>query len=87
MSVCLHKHPLVRKPGRYICKCGREFELTRDPGIPPSVRRMLADPNAPTPPLREFLSAYREDDNIWWMISCGHHQNLFEDAVEMLRIP
>jgi len=25
---------------------------------------------------------YDEDDNIWWRIACGHHQNLYEAAVE-----
>ena len=38
----------------------------------------------PTASLDEFLAAYDEDDAIWWRISCGHHQNLFEMAVEEL---
>lgn len=37
-----------------------------------------------TPPLDEFLSRYAEDDNEWWRLSCGHHQNLFEEAVERI---
>ena len=35
-----------------------------------------------TPGLDEFLVHYRSDDNIWWMVSCGHHLNLFESAIE-----
>jgi hypothetical protein len=33
-----------------------------------------------TPPIEDFLDGYEEDDNLWWRISCGHHQNLFDDA-------
>lgn len=35
-----------------------------------------------TPTLDEFNAMYDEDDNIWWRIACGHHQNLYEAAVE-----
>lgn len=35
----------------------------------------------PTPDLDTFLVAYALDDNHWWRLSCGHHQNLFEEAV------
>lgn len=35
-----------------------------------------------TPPVDAFLEAYNAADNIWWMIECGHHQNLFEAAVD-----
>ena len=38
----------------------------------------------PTPPLDEFLREYEADDNIWWVMECGHHQNLFEAAVERM---
>lgn len=37
-----------------------------------------------TPPLDDFLAAYDADDNEWWRINCGHHQNLFEAAVERM---
>lgn len=36
----------------------------------------------PTPPLAEFEAAYAEDDNLWWRTDDGHHQNLFEAALE-----
>ena len=50
-----------------------------------SVERMTnGDPNVPTAPLDEFVAAYEDDDNWWWRIACGHHQNLFEAAVERL---
>lgn len=38
-----------------------------------------------TPPLDEFLTEYNQDDNIWWVIGCGHHQNLFEDAADRMQ--
>lgn len=50
--------------------------------LPETVAAVLTDPAAPTPPLRDFLAAYRDDDNIWWRISSGHHQNLFEAACD-----
>ena len=25
------------------------------------------------------------DDNSWWRLACGHHQNLFEEAYERLQ--
>jgi hypothetical protein len=43
---------------------------------------MRDDPKAPTAPLADFLAAYEKDDNEWWGIGCGHHQNLFEAAVD-----
>lgn len=45
---------------------------------------MIAPPKSGdvTPPLDEFLTLYHADDNVWWRIGCGHHQNLFEAAVE-----
>jgi hypothetical protein len=36
--------------------------------------------DGPTPPFEVFLAQEAQDDNFWWRISCGHHQNLFEDA-------
>lgn len=38
------------------------------------------DPMTVTPPIETFLTLQREDDNTWWRIPCGHHQNLFDDA-------
>lgn len=38
-----------------------------------------------TPPLDEFLAEYEQDDNCWWRMACGHHLNLFEEAVERMR--
>lgn len=52
--------------------------------MPESVRRMLGDNNNPTAPLDEFLVVYNKDNNIWWQISGGHHQNLFEAAVDRI---
>ena len=50
--------------------------------LPESVRAMIEDEKAPTAPLADFLSAYEDDDNLWWRIACGHHQNLFDAAVK-----
>jgi hypothetical protein len=47
---------------------------------PPSVKAMLN--NGPTAPLAEFVAAYEADDNLWWVVGCGHHQNLFDAAME-----
>ena len=47
-----------------------------------AIRERLADGQTPTPPLDEFRAAYAQDDNLWWGIACGHHQNLFEYACE-----
>lgn len=33
-----------------------------------------------TPPLAEFRAKYDADDNEWWRLSSGHHQNLFDAA-------
>jgi len=52
--------------------------------LPDSVRAMLDHPQAPTAPLDDFLPAYTEDDNLWWRIGSGHHQNLFEEAIERM---
>ncbi len=40
-----------------------------------------SDPDV-TPSLDDFLHDYEADTNIWWTLSCGHHLNLFEAAVE-----
>lgn len=38
-----------------------------------------------SPPLDEFLKRYEHDDNEWWRIPCGDHQNLFDEAVERMQ--
>ena len=38
-----------------------------------------------TPKLDDFLKAYERDDNVWWRLACGHHMNLFEEAVERMQ--
>ena len=35
-----------------------------------------------TPTLDAFAKMYDEDEHLWWRIGCGHHQNLYEAAVE-----
>lgn len=42
--------------------------------------------NEPTWDLDRFLVAYDADDNEWWRIACGHHLNLFEEAVDRMLI-
>lgn len=51
---------------------------------PPSVEAMYRDNGAPTSPLDEFLVEYEQDDNAWWRIACGHHMNLFDDAIDRI---
>lgn len=47
------------------------------------VAMMLDTPaHAATAPLDEFWEDYRADDNVWWYVSCGHHQNLFDMAMQ-----
>jgi len=50
----------------------------------PAVEAMLTNPQAPTAPLHEFLDAYRADENLWWKLPSGHHQNLFDEAIDTL---
>ncbi len=35
-----------------------------------------------TPTLDAFAAMYDEDEHLWWRIGCGHHQDLYEAAVE-----
>lgn len=51
--------------------------------LPATVQAMIDDPHAPTAPLKDFLLALILDDNVWWRIVCGHHQNLFDAACEL----
>ncbi len=54
--------------------------------VPESVLAMAdSESQAPTAPLEDFLRIYEQDDNWWWRIACGHHQNLFDAAVERVR--
>lgn len=39
-----------------------------------------------TPPLGVFRTLVGEDPNVWWTVGCGHHQNLFENACDLLDI-
>lgn len=41
--------------------------------------------NDPTPSVEEYLAEEERDPNLWWRIACGHHQNLFEEAVERMQ--
>jgi hypothetical protein len=45
---------------------------------------MTEYPQAVTASLNDFLKAYNDDDNWWWRISCGHHLNLFDAALERI---
>jgi len=45
---------------------------------------LAAGYRGPTPKLEVFRADYDRDDNIWWMIGGGHHQNLFEAACERI---
>lgn len=38
-----------------------------------------------TPKLDDFLVEYERDDNCWWRLACGHHMNLFEEAVSRMQ--
>jgi transposase len=40
--------------------------------------------HAATAPLMEFVPVYADDDNWWWSIACGHHQNLFDAALDRI---
>jgi hypothetical protein len=50
--------------------------------------RAMIDPagSAPTAPLGDVLAAMEEDPNLWWRMGCGHHENLFDDAVDRLTV-
>jgi hypothetical protein len=61
---------------------GRERMVAVDA---PLVDAMLTD-GQPTAPLDEFCRVYDRDDNWWWAIGCGHHQNLFDAALDELRL-
>lgn len=51
-----------------------------------SVQAMIerTTPLTPTAPLAEFVEDYRRNDNLWWYLSSGDTQNLFEAALEEL---
>jgi hypothetical protein len=52
--------------------------------VPASVQAMYRDDHAPTADFNEFVAAYNEDDNWWWRVGCGHHMNLFDEAIERI---
>lgn len=56
--------------------------------VPESVsaaaRDIEGDDNIPTPPLADFRQAYEADDNWWWRLGSGDHQNLFDQACERI---
>lgn len=53
--------------------------------VPDSVRAMADDrATTPTAPLADFIAAYAEDSNWWWRIACGHHENLFDAALDRI---
>lgn len=42
----------------------------------------------PTPSPDEFEEMQKADPNLWWRIGCGHHENLYDgamDEIERLR--
>jgi hypothetical protein len=43
-------------------------------------------PMTPTPSLAEYAELEKADRNFWWRLSCGHHQNLFEMAVDRIEV-
>jgi hypothetical protein len=55
--------------------------MTYMASLPEPVREMITNDHAPTAPLKAFRHAYDQDDNVWWMLSCGHHQNLLDEAL------
>lgn len=38
----------------------------------------------PTISLDAFLPVYDENDNVWWTLDPGDHQNLFDEAIKQL---
>ena len=34
--------------------------------------------------LDDFLSAYKQNDNEWWLLGSGEHQNLFDAALSRI---
>jgi hypothetical protein len=49
-----------------------------------AVEAMRPGKGGPTAPLPDFIKAYNEDDQVWWTVECGHHQNLFEAAMDLI---
>jgi hypothetical protein len=31
-----------------------------------------------------FLAAYEQDDNVFWRMECGHHQNVIDHLLERI---
>jgi hypothetical protein len=36
--------------------------------------------------LANFRPRYEANDNVWWVIECGHHQNLFDEACDTVDV-
>jgi hypothetical protein len=51
---------------------------------PASVQAVVDDHGAATPSLDDFRVVYDVDDNVWWLLDCGHHQNLLDEALARL---
>lgn len=51
---------------------------------PATVQAAVDEEGAPTPSLADFRAVYDEDDNVWWRLDCGHHQNLLDEALARL---
>lgn len=54
---------------------------------PVSVQAAVEHEGAPTPSLDDFRTVYDVDDNVWWLLNCGHHQNLLDEALARLDDP
>jgi DNA-binding ferritin-like protein (Dps family) len=37
----------------------------------------------PSEQLKDFMAKYLEDDNEWWRIGSGHHQDYFDEVVDL----
>lgn len=61
-------------------------QVSRPPTAPEAPTGAHRAAPSPTPPLTEFLALYREDDNAWWGLSSGDHQNLFDAAIQRTEV-
>lgn len=43
------------------------------------------NPKTPTPSWETFERLQRADPNLWWRIGCGHHENLYDNAVDEIK--
>lgn len=42
------------------------------------------DDMALTPSLAEYRKMEEKDSNLFWRLDCGHHQNLLDEAIDLL---